>query len=95
MANSALCKPWEHSLSRRQWLGGAIGTAGALGMGGLLGRGVAEEVQRKQRQVLFIWIDGGISQLESWDPKPNTAFGGPFRAWQQARPKSRRRGLQR
>jgi hypothetical protein len=29
---------------------------------------------------LFIWIDGGMSQLESWDPKPNTQFGGPFRA---------------
>ena len=30
--------------------------------------------------MLFIWLDGGISQLESWDPKPNTQFGGPFRA---------------
>jgi hypothetical protein len=37
-------------------------------------------MQKKQRQVLFIWIDGGMSQLESWDPKPNTVFGGPFRA---------------
>ncbi|MGE3780879.1 MAG: DUF1501 domain-containing protein, partial [Pirellulaceae bacterium] len=27
-----------------------------------------------------IWIDGGMSQLESWDPKPNTRFGGPFRS---------------
>src|SRR6185369_14299079 len=24
--------------------------------------------------------DGGMSQLESWDPKPNTVFGGPFRS---------------
>ena len=30
--------------------------------------------------MLFIWLDGGMSQLESWDPKPNTQFGGPFRA---------------
>ncbi len=30
--------------------------------------------------MLFIWIDGGMSQLESWDPKPGTQFGGPFRA---------------
>jgi len=29
--------------------------------------------------VLFIWLDGGLSQLESWDPKPNSQFGGPFR----------------
>lgn len=36
-------------------------------------------LQKQNKQVLFIWLDGGISQLESWDPKPNTEFGGPFR----------------
>src|SRR5688572_22096728 len=25
-------------------------------------------------------MHGGLSQLESWDPKPNTSTGGPFRA---------------
>jgi hypothetical protein len=74
-----LCRPWEHSLSRRQWLGGSVGLAGTLGLGGLLRPVAAEQLQKRQRQVLFIWIDGGISQLESWDPKPNTEFGGPFR----------------
>lgn len=70
-----LCKPWEHRLSRRQWLGT---TAGALG---LFGSAIAAEQAKKQRkQVLFIWLDGGMSQLETWDPKPNTQFGGPFRA---------------
>lgn len=39
-----------------------------------------ELCSRTSKQVLFIWLDGGISQLESWDPKPNTEFGGPFRA---------------
>ncbi len=31
-----LCRPWEHHLSRRQWLGSvaAVGV-GALGLGGL------------------------------------------------------------
>jgi hypothetical protein len=41
---------------------------------------VAEELKRKEKQVLFVWLDGGMSQLESWDPKPNTQFGGPYRA---------------
>lgn len=41
---------------------------------------IAAEAQRKHKQVLFIWIDGGMSQYESWDPKPQTQFGGPFRA---------------
>jgi uncharacterized protein (DUF1501 family) len=72
-----LCKPWEHRLSRRQWLGSVAGAGlGALGVGPAR----AEELRRKQKQVLLIWLDGGMSQLESWDPKPNTQFGGPFRA---------------
>src|SRR5262245_24294025 len=78
-----LCKPWEHRLSRRRLLGSLAGAAGATGLGGLLDLARparAEELKKKSKQVLFIWIDGGMSQLESWDPKPGTRFGGPFRA---------------
>src|SRR6185295_3106210 len=80
MNYSHLCTPSDHALSRRQILGAGLGAAGAVGLGSLLKPAVAEELKKKQRQVLFIWIDGGMSQLESWDPKPNTVFGGPFRA---------------
>ena len=81
MNRTALCKPWEHRLSRRQWLGGSAGAvAGAMGLGSLLTPALADDLKQKAKQVLFIWLDGGISQLESWDPKPNTEFGGPFRS---------------
>ena len=80
MKYSHLCSPHDHQFSRRQILGAAAGAAGAVGLGSLLQPAVAEEIKKKQKQVLFIWIDGGMSQLESWDPKPNTLFGGPFRA---------------
>src|SRR4051794_24732563 len=76
MTYSPLCTPTDHLLSRRQ----ILGAAGAVGLSTLLRPAVAEDLQKKQKQVLFIWIDGGMSQLESWDPKPNTLFGGPFRA---------------
>jgi len=76
----AFCKPWEHSLSRRQFLGAAAAGAGIGGLGGLVEPAVAEELKKQDKQVIFIWLDGGISQLESWDPKPNTQFGGPYRA---------------
>lgn len=74
-----LCTPWQHRLSRRQWLG-AAGAATAAGALGFARPALAEDLRRRRKQVLFIWLDGGISQLESWDPKPNTQFGGPFRA---------------
>src|SRR4051812_2729935 len=76
-----LCKPLEHRISRRRWLGGVAAgtTSAALGLG-LARPALAEQIRKQNKQVLFIWIDGGISQFESWDPKPNTEFGGPFRS---------------
>jgi len=78
MSYRNLCTPHEHRLSRRAWLGGVGATA--LGAMGLCQPAFAEDMRRRRKQVLFIWLDGGLSQLESWDPKPNTQFGGPFRA---------------
>ena len=76
-----LCNKAEHVFTRRQLLGGsAAGLIGLGGLGGLVNPLFAKEMKSKEKQVLFIWIDGGMSQLESWDPKPNTQFGGPFRS---------------
>ena len=77
MNRNPLCTPAEHRISRRRLFG--LAGAGAACLAGF-GRSVAAEAKAKNKQVLFIWIDGGLSQLESWDPKPNTRFGGPFRS---------------
>ena len=79
-----LCRPAEHRLSRRRLLGGVAAGAAALtvpppGLGRLLHAAETGQLHQKHKQVLFVWIDGGMSQYESWDPKPNTQFGGPFR----------------
>ena len=74
------CQGLDHDLSRRQALGILTGGATGVGLGGLLDPTIAAEVKQKQKQVLFIWLDGAMSQLETWDPKPGTEFGGPFRA---------------
>jgi hypothetical protein len=73
--NRTLCTPSEHAFSRRAFLGGAFGA-----LGGLASPAIAEIMRQKEKQVLMVWIDGGMSQLESWDPKPGTEFGGPFRS---------------
>jgi uncharacterized protein (DUF1501 family) len=78
-----LCAPNEHRVSRRRFLGAS---AGAVGLGALATPAVADELKKQRKQVLFVWLDGGMSQLESWDPKPNTPFGGPFRSIQTSVP---------
>ena len=86
MMNENLCTPRDHLLSRRQWLGSVAARAGAMTLGDLATPAIAEEARKNNKQVLFVWLDGGMSQLESWDPKPNTPFGGPFRSIQTSVP---------
>ena len=74
------CNSREHAISRRRMLGSMAGAAAGCGVAGLLQPAVAEELKQKEQQVILIWLDGGMSQLESWDPKPNTQFGGPYRS---------------
>jgi uncharacterized protein (DUF1501 family) len=38
------------------------------------------ELSPRIRSVIALWMDGGPSQLDTWDPKPGSANGGPFRA---------------
>lgn len=78
------CNPPEHSHHRRAFLqstlGGTALTASGLG-GVLMGRSaIADQIKGNRRQVLNVFLHGGVSQLETWDPKPNTDTGGPFRA---------------
>ena len=80
MKHSYSCQSTEHAVSRRQMMQGLLGSAAGIGSLGLLHPLVAKEVQAKRKQVLFVWLDGAMSQFETWDPKPGTQFGGPFQA---------------
>src|SRR5581483_7255623 len=70
----------EHYVSRRRFLAGAAGAVGMLGFKDLVAPAAAEQLRRQDKRVLVVFLAGGLSQLESWDPKPGTATGGPFRA---------------
>ncbi len=41
---------------------------------------LAAELKKRQKRVILLWLAGGASQLETWDPKPGRPTGGPFRA---------------
>ncbi|MCA8991082.1 MAG: DUF1501 domain-containing protein [Planctomycetaceae bacterium] len=76
------CGSQEHLLARRGFLGTVAAGAGAV-VGGLNvfseSQAMAELASEQKRVVVFN-MHGGLSQLESWDPKPGTDTGGPFRA---------------
>jgi hypothetical protein len=66
-------------VSRRTFfqLGGA-----ALAGSGLLGQSSlhAGELKKQGRSCILVWLAGGPSQLETWDPKPGTPNGGQTKA---------------
>ena len=67
------CSSSDH-LSRRSFLAGSAGLLGLSSVAG--GKALAADGKR----VLVVWLSGGVSQLETWDPKPGTATGGPFQS---------------
>ena len=72
------CTPLDH-LTRR----GFLFSAGAAAVGAMNFAGIAaadEQLKMKARQCVLFWQSGGVSQFESWDPKPGTQYGGPFAA---------------
>jgi len=75
---SYACNSPEHLLSRRGFLG--VGAAGLMGFAGMVEPSAAAELKKAQKRVVVIDLRGGVSQLETWDPKPGTDTGGPFQA---------------
>src|SRR4051812_10468820 len=74
-----------HAVSRRGFLGmagaGAAAFAADMTQLDVLGNAaLAADLKKQQKRVILLWLAGGASQLETWDPKPGTSTGGPFRA---------------
>jgi len=60
----------------------AAAGAGAIagGLGVFTHPAAAAQLAKDQKRIVVFNMHGGLSQLESWDPKPQTDTGGPFRA---------------
>lgn len=76
------CQSSEHLLARRQFLGTLAAGAGAVagGLSAFTQPAMAQQLAAQQMRMIVFNMHGGLSQLESWDPKPATNTGGPFRA---------------
>ena len=70
------CQTADHQMARRSFLGL---TAAGLGLSAFAQPAAAKQLSGADQRVLVIFLRGGLSQLESWDPKPYTENGGPFR----------------
>src|SRR5262247_2076594 len=70
-------------LNRRSFLKSILLTAGGLTVanwGGLFGtRAIAQEAARQGKRCILLWMNGGASQIDTFDMKPGRTTGGPFR----------------
>lgn len=67
----------DRHFSRRELLAGAVGAIAASSLGTSLR---ADTAIPSRKQLLLLFMSGGKSQFETWDPKPGAKTGGPFRA---------------
>jgi hypothetical protein len=63
-------------LRRLAWGAGAVGVLGWKDL--VIGQ--ADELRKQGLACILLWMGGGPSQFETFDPKPGTSTGGPTRA---------------
>lgn len=83
--NAQYCGSAEHEISRRAFIGTVFaGAAGLLGGSGAVNAlaepALTAALKANNKRVILLWLAGGASQLETWDPKPGRITGGPFAA---------------
>ncbi len=92
MSLKNFCGSPVHAVSRRGFLSSLAamaGTAACADMTALQVLGspaVANDLRANQKRVIMLWLAGGASQLETFDPKPGVPTGGPFQSIQTSTP---------
>src|SRR4051794_36509933 len=67
-------------LHRRSLLQMALFGVPGLGAAGLLAARRADAALATPRACVWLWLNGGPSHLDTFDPKPGTKNGGPFKS---------------
>lgn len=92
MTKKNFCGSAEHVVSRRGFLGALAAGGGAAlcsdmtAVQALASPEVASELRRNQKRCILLWLAGGASQMETFDPKPGAITGGPFQSIQTSTP---------
>src|SRR5262245_2665316 len=80
---STWCLRTDDHLSRRTFLKRTLLTAGGVTVanwGGLFNsQSIAQEAARQGKRCILLWMNGGASQIDTFDMKPGRPTGGPFR----------------
>ncbi len=74
------------TLKRRTFLGGAIGGFFAYAMRNGLDAAFANQPTGTAQRCVVLWMNGGPSQIDTFDPKPGASTGGEFRSIQTVVP---------
>jgi len=67
-------------LRRRELLSLSAGLGLSFVLPGMSGRAAEKRGHERATSLITLWMHGGPSQLETWDPHPGTVVGGPTQA---------------
>ncbi|MFO0977863.1 MAG: DUF1501 domain-containing protein [Planctomycetaceae bacterium] len=68
---------FDHATSsRRQILQLMAGLGMSIALPGMSARAAARRADERPKSLITLWMNGGMSQLETWDPHPGTKSGG-------------------
>lgn len=83
------CTGWQQMSRRRslQSLGALAGASWLTGLAEQLARAAESQPQARPKSLLMLWMAGGPSQLETFDPHPGTKIGGEVTAISTSVPK--------
>ena len=76
------CGSPDHLMHRRRFLEGlSAGALSTFSWSGLFSNPAFSAIaKKKQKHCILLWLCGGPSQFETWDPKPGKPTGGPFKS---------------
>jgi hypothetical protein len=72
--------PSERSFSRRSFLHRAAALGLTFSLPAMELRAAHRRGSERPMSLITLWMQGGPSQLETWDPHPGTTIGGPTQA---------------